>query len=38
MKKAGIILLAICLMISLTACAASKQKKVEQGAEKRKTK
>ena len=31
MKKAGIILLAICLMISLTACAASKQKKVEQG-------
>ena len=31
MKKAGIILLAICLMISVTACAASKQKKVEQG-------
>ncbi|MBW2538983.1 MAG: hypothetical protein JRE27_05210 [Deltaproteobacteria bacterium] len=30
MRKTGIILLAICLMISLTACAASKQKQVEQ--------
>ena len=30
MKKAMMITLALCLMISLTACAASKQKKVEQ--------
>jgi hypothetical protein len=30
MKKAIMTALAICLMISLTACAASKQKKVEQ--------
>ena len=30
MRKTGIILMAICLMISLTACAASKQKQVEQ--------
>ena len=30
MKKALMILLAICLVVSLTACAASKQKKVEQ--------
>jgi hypothetical protein len=30
MKKALMIVLAICLVVSLTACAASKQKKVEQ--------
>ena len=30
MKKALMTVLAICLVVSLTACAASKQKKVEQ--------